>query len=87
MGSKAGSNPGFKVPPGLKTAWHNVGILWAQKLYAGRRALMRECAGLHLKPRKGFSKEMSFEVNPSFIQASLIAQLVKNPPAKQETPV
>lgn len=34
---------------------------------------MRECAGLNLKPRKGFSKEMSFEVNPSFIQASLIA--------------
>ena len=71
----------------MKTAWHNVGILWAQKLYAGRRALMRECAGLHLKPRKGFSKEMSFEVNPSFLQASLLAQLVKNPPAKQETPV
>ena len=46
---------------------------------------MRECAGLHLKPRKGFSKEMSFEVNPSFIQASLIAQLVKNPPAIRET--
>ena len=48
---------------------------------------MRECAGLNLKPRKGFSKEMLFEVNPSFIQASLIAQLVKNPPAMRETPV
>ena len=48
---------------------------------------MRECAGLNLKPRKGFSKEILFEVNPSFIQASLIAQLVKNPPAMRETPV
>ena len=54
---------------------------------SGKDGILKRCAESHVTMQESVCRSLELIFKSAFYQASLVAQLVKNPSARQETPV